>query len=262
MKNNIFDQNLGQYVDPNMGGFLSDIAGKVRNAGRKVRDAVKKVAPKPLVKVMEGVEKAGRKLEQSGVTKVAAGLALAWVAAPLAVGAVSSAASAVGGSAAFGAIKTGAVALAKSKVVGSLANTAVSSITGAKVQDPNIEAQATSDAAGMYEAVNAAIAQTPAFAETVAQARADGYSDEEIYNHWVTSRALYETAVPQITQTIQPEVYQAAISQGFGPEFAEDYSYVEADRIAQEAMANAQNQNSNAMILPALAIGAYFLFNK
>lgn len=260
MKNNIFDQNLGQYQDPNMGGFLSDIAGKVRDAGRKVRDAVKKVAPKPLVKVMEGVESAGRKLEQSGITKVAAGLAVAWVAAPLAIGAVSSAASAVGGSAAFGAIKTGAVALAKSKVVGTLATTAVNAATAPKVSDPEIDATATANANEMYEAVNAAIAATPAFAATVAQARADGYSDEEIYNHWVTSRALYETAVPQITQTIQPEVYQTAIDQGFGPEFAEDYSYVEADRIAKEAMTNAQNKNSGVMILPALAMAAYFFF--
>lgn len=238
---NLFDENLGYYEGDGL-GFLKKLVKKVAKPFKTVG---RKVLP-------SSVRKIGRKIDKSGIGKIAAGAAALYFAAPLAMGAIKS----MGAKAAMGkaltTVKTG------TKLI-SAANTLknVSAAAGGGAAAGAVEGAVMQNAQNALE-LSQAIANNREFAAAVAQLRAEGYSDDEILQHWRESRTAYEAAVPGVARTVAPAVYAEARAAGMPVEYAQQFAEEEATKIAEETVKE-QQAPSSGLILPLAAAGLMFL---
>lgn len=228
---NLFDQEHEQLngYDSSL-GELDGLFKSLRKIGRKIDKARRKI---------------GRKLDKSGFNKIAGAVALA----------------VVGGPAAAGLLKKGAAAggaLLKSKTAASLAAKAVAS----KVQAKTAQAQAQAQQQALEEtqraqqvAANLAsvMASNSGFAKAVSKYRSMGYSDEQIYQHWLESKAFYVQAVETVQQAIKPQIERQVRVLVRNPKIAdkvaEDVSLVEADKAVKKVQA--ENSGLAKMAIPA-----------
>lgn len=234
--NNLFDKNLGYYEGDGL-GFLKKAFKKFREPFRKVG---KKVLP-------SSVRKIGRKIDKTGIVKIAAGAAALYFAAPLAIGAIKS----MGAKAAMGkaltTVKTGAKIASAAKSLKS-----VSAAAGGGAAAGAVEGAVMQNANDALE-LSRAIGNNPEFAAAVNQLRAEGYSDDEILAHWRESRTAYEATVPEVARTVAPAIYAEARKTGMPVEYAQQFAEEEAMQIADDTV-KAQQQGPTNLVLPLAAI--------
>lgn len=238
---NLFDKNLGYYEGDGL-GFLKKAFKKFREPFRKVG---KKVLP-------SSVRKIGRKIDKTGIVKIAAGAAALYFAAPLAMGAIKS----MGAKAAMGkaltTVKTGAKIASAAKSIKS-----VSAAAGGGAAAGAVEGAVMQNTQNALE-LSRAIGSNKEFAAAVDQLRAEGYSDDEILQHWRESRTAYEATVPEVARTVAPAVYAEARAAGMPVEYAQQFAEEEATKIAEETVKE-QQAPSSGLILPLAAAGLMFL---
>ena len=272
MNENIFDQLAGFEDEPDgMGGWLSKINKARKKVTDPIRKAVKKIAPKPLRKIITKVEAEGRRMEDSGLTKklaiAAAGAATIWFGGPAIMAGLKTVGAGIGTAA--GATKTALVGAGKLIAgAGGTINTVKSMTQGApqrQQQPAPTQAQQALYNESLAELKAAqglaqAMGQSPEFKQAVGQLRAQGYSDQEILAHWVESKSFYLNAVQSAQATVFPQVYDNYVSQGMPPSQAHDYATVESYEIAKVGVDEVKKQASGSIVLPVAALAALFLF--
>lgn len=279
---NVFDQLSGIHDNPEMGGIFKKLKKAAKKVARKVRKVTSKIGRKVLP---SSIRKLGRKIDKSGLGKIAAGVALAFVGGPAIMAGVGKA----GGLAskglsvakgAIGSVKVGSAA----KILGSagkLTSTAVkayggitaaqSAIAQAQGQLPaqaslpqnDVAYQQAMAEAETARALSAAMGSNSFFRDAVAQLRSQGYSDAAILEHWVESRTYYENAVAQATKAVYPQAklqYEAA---GAPPALAADLATAESFQIANQEVQKVQkevtNKGMSSALLPVGLIAALTL---
>lgn len=277
MARNLFDE-LNGMENGQLDGFFSDAAKKVRKKTRKVRKAVKKITPKPLRKIHDKIEAEGRRMDRSGLTKklaiAAAGVGLAFVGGPAIMAGMKSAGGIVAKGA--GLAKAGIASAAKGAAWTTTAGTVAkeglkykAQKDQAKAMEQQEQAYAAQQAEAEEEAAEglaAAMGETPEFREVVQRLRSEGYSDQEILQHWVESKTYYQNAVAAATDVVQPQIKQDYVHQGYNLEDAEDHSLVEAHEIATRGVDEAKKEikkgDMSKLIIPALGVALMFMGNK
>lgn len=266
---NVFDQlnGLEDGYEENLGGLFSKIKKRLKKTVKKVRNITSKVGKKVLP---SSIRKLGRKLDKSGITKLAAGAALFMVGGPaIAAGLKGSKIAAIAGKA-VGAAKAGIGTIKVGSAAGAIKTGAKLYATsqGIKMQqaqaNAQIQAQEQAAAQAQYDAkvsleLSKAMGASPEFEAAVAQLRAQGYSDDAILQHWVESKSYYQAAVPQVAKTIYPQVLNVAQQSGFTGQDAADLAYSESFKIADQEVKKTQSNASNLTPL-LLAAGAALLF--
>lgn len=266
--NNLFDQLAGFDDEPDgMGGWLSKINKKIKKVVKPVREAAKKITPKPLRKIITKVEAEGRRMEDSGLTKklaiAAAGAATIWFGGPAIMAGLKTVGAGLGTAA--GATKTALIGAGKIVAgAGGTINT-VKSMTQSAPQQSQQEAALYNESLAnlkVAQGLATAMGQSPEFKQAVGQLRAQGYSDQEILAHWVESKSFYLNAVESAQATVFPQVYDNYVSQGMSPSQAHDYATVESYEIAKVGVDEVKKQASGSIVLPVAALATlFFLIN-
>ena len=267
MRKNLFDQLSGIDGPQSMSGPFSFIEKGIKKAVKSVRKVTSKIAKKVLPSKIREI---GRKLDKSGFNKIVGGIALAMVGVPALGGAggiaakgasIASKGLSIAKSGIGVAAKVGA-AVAKSSIVKTVATTAVTTAANAAIQAKQMEAQAAVEAsqqaavkaAQTAQQLNSAMAQNTAFRDAVSQLRSEGYSDDEILQHWLESRTYYDAAVAQATQTVYPQVLQQVEAMGVPHSEAQDIATMESYNIAQKGVNQVKNELSGKSLLLPLGI--------
>lgn len=247
MTNNVFDQLSGIHDGPDGLGFLKKLKKGIKSAVKSIKKVRSKIAHKILP---NSVIKLGKKVDKAGLTKIAAGVALAFVGGP----AIMAGLKGAGGIAASAAGKAGALikgGVAAAKTASGVVAT-VSQIKGGAGGDADAaQAEALRQAQISAEVAKAAGANQ-AFQQAVAQLRSQGYSDEEILNHWIESRTYYEQAVEAATRAVYPQAVQQYQAAGYPNDMAIAYGAQDALNIAETEVKQVQNQASGGgLLIPA-----------
>lgn len=262
---NLFDELNGiEEEGTELNGFFKKLKKKVKSAVKSVRNVTSKVGRKVLP---SAVRKVGRQLDKAGITKIAAGAALMFVGGPAiaaglkgtklaSLGAkglslAKSAASAVKLKSVAGGVKTAAGLIGSANAYKSKQQQA------AQAQQAEQVAQQKVNYAGQLAV---AAGESPEFAQAVAQFRAQGYSDEQILQHWIESKSYYLAAVPEVAQTVYPQVKQTVLQNGFTGDTANELALQESYRIADEEVKKVQSNATN--LTPLLIGGALLLLTK
>lgn len=200
---NAFDMALSGDV-----GLLKKIKKAVSSVGKAVektakqvvgvvRDVKSEVAQKTLPSAVRDL---GRELDDKGITKLAAGVALTVLAAGAGAGVLAATAAAVG-----------------TKALTDSAARDNADYQLAKAEDRLMQEIAAEEAAAV-EQLALAVGEMPEFAAVIKSLRAQGYTDAEIAAHWASSKAYYETALAATEQVVGPVVAVEAAAAGVPPE--------------------------------------------
>ena len=110
-----------------------------------------------------------------------------------------------------------------------------------------------------------AVGQTSQYQEAVERLRAQGYTDAQIAQQWMTSQAYYKQALPEVQNSIYPEVYQQYAAQ-MPPRQAQIQAYRDSEEIADATVRDVQNTATGLpvekLVLPAALLTAAFLFTR
>lgn len=246
MTNNVFDQLSGIHDGPDGLGFLKKLKKGIKSAIKSVRKVTSKIAQKTLP---SSVRKIGRKIDKSGLGKVAAGVALAFVGGP----AIMAGLKGAGGIAASAAGKAGALikgGVAAAKTASGVVAT-VSQIKGGGGDADAAQAEALRQAQISADLARAA-GSNSAFQQAVAELRSQGYTDEAILNHWIESRTYYEQAVEAATRAVYPQAVQQYQAAGYPNDMAIAYGAQDALNIAETEVKQVQNKASGGgLLIPA-----------
>lgn len=236
---NLFDQLDGHH-EAQMHGLFSKLKKAVKKVGRKIDKARKKI---------------GRKLDKSGFNKLAAGVALAVVGGPAIVGAVSK------GGAAIKAAGIGAKGL-KLATTASKALAVANTVKGATKSSAKVGRDQTMHNVYVAQQLGEAMGQSPKFKEAVERYRMEGYSDEQILQHWIESKSFYQNAVPAVQKAIMPQMVQQIQAQnpGIPPKLARDVALVESAETADKAVKDLQSGQIIKTLLPIGLIASLLFF--
>ena len=235
---NLFDQLDGHH-EAQMHGLFSKLKKAVKKVGRKIDKARKKI---------------GRKLDKSGFNKLAAGVGLAIVGGPAIVGAISK-----GGAAA----KAAALGAKGIKIAGTASKTiaAVNAVKGATKSGAKVGRDQTMHNVYIAQQLGEAMGQSPKFKEAVERYRMQGYTDEQILQHWIESKSFYQNAVPAVQKAIMPQMVQQIQTQnpGIPPKLANDVALIESTETAENAVKGLQNEQTLKTLLPIGLIASLLL---
>lgn len=262
-KRNAFDGVYGYNADCEMGFINFKKLGKfVKKSARKIGKVAKKVVKAP-IKAVRKIGKSvdldfiqagkwtGQKIKENPALAIglaAGGAALTFGGAPLLIAGLK------GGA---GMIKAGA------GMIGGAAKAAIPTAAsiGNKMM-PHVKNHFTQVG---QQALNDGerVGLSPQYQEAVEKLRAQGYTEAQIAQQWMTSQAYYKQAVPEVQRSVYPEVYQQ-----YAAQMPEQQAAVQAHRdsayIAEETVKDVQKTASGTMletmVIPAALLSAAFLF--
>lgn len=251
---NRFDQQLG-YYDNNLGGIGSSLKKALKKAGKAVKSGVSninrtrlkiddklkpvmtKITPKPIRGVNEKIRKLGREADKKGITKIAAAAAISFF-NPVVGGKLASL----------------AVSAAKAAAVKSLQNEAVKDY--GEYQTTKLIDSINTDTARV---LRDAVMSVPEFQQVWDALRQEGYSDADIAQHWVESRAYYEGSTQAVADTIYPAVLQQTQQMGVPQEWQQPIAEQVALNIGAEQTEKVQAEVTGKSNIPLLILGAALL---
>lgn len=213
---------------------------------KKIARSVKKVTSKVASKVLpSSVREVGRKIDRTGINKVAMAVAGAVVAGP----ALLAGAGKVAGAAKVAGSAIATAAGAAAPTAAKLASSAGTIATTAGKAAPAIM--------GTINALNTQIADSPDFAGTAQEMQHMGM---DAASEWARSGIYKDIATPGVQQAIQPFVQEELQRQGIPRDYAHQVSIQEAGVAANNAVkATAESYAKPALILAAVGIPALFL---
>lgn len=245
---NAFDQQFTRADVSGLGdlGFnpLKELKNAAKSVTKRVGKPIAKVLPKPLVQL-------GSRLDDAGITKVAAGAALLTLGMPFlsqSVGAIASKGASIAVKGA-GMVKSGVGAVGAALASGGKAS--------AQVLPESIKVF-SSDA--IFNARNAQnlmreLGSTPQMQSAINQLLSQGYSPDAVVAELANSNLYRDFAIPQIAQTVHPQIYAAA-SQVAPQPIAQSYADRKSLDVAAQAVESVKMDQNLIPLIVGLGLAA------
>lgn len=261
---NVFDELNGYYDggDAELHGLFKKLKKAVKSGVKSVRKVTSKIAKKTLP---SEIRRIGRDIDKSGITKIAAGAALMMVGIP-AIGGLGGIGAKAAGIAAKGltTVKSAVGGLKLASVVKGASGAMSVASAAQKYKAQKVAQQAAAETqAATKQAIDfsEAVGASPEFAQALHRLRAEGYSDEQILQHWKESKSYYLAAVTQTADVVRPQIFSQAVSAGMPINYATQFADEEALNIAKTEVSKVQSA-ANLPLMVGLAAAAYFLMGK
>lgn len=240
-----------------LGKFVKKSAKKVGKVAKKVVSApvkaIKKVAKKADIDFIQAGKWTGEQIKENPALAIglaAGGAALTFGAGPMIAAGIKGA----GGMLASGGGMIAGAAKASLPAVGAIADRMMPI---AKERFQQMGQQALND--------GEAVGQSPEYIEAVQQLQAQGYTDQQIAQQWMTSQSYYKQALPEVQRAVYPEIYQQYAAQ-MSPQQAQMQAYRDSEHVAEATVRDVQNTAAGLsvekLVLPAALVAAAFAFTR